>query len=175
MSCHTSGLGAGDGRPLHNYNLNTEFQNYYNRKSSRRKFEGKPASQKYSQDDPSQLIFMGDKPSNMIAPNVTHHSFVHSDIIHSDDFSGSNTHSHEFSDVADRTLRLHTPVTHNKNSDARNKIKLLRHQQKPSTEQQIQHQIMRSHQKEIIELDDEDCDDENHDYILKVGEIFNYR
>lgn len=150
-------------------------ENYYNRKSSRRKFEGKPASQKYSQDDPSQLIFMGDKPSNMIAPNVTHHSFVHSDIIHSDDFSGSNTHSHEFSDVADRTLRLHTPVTHNKNSDARNKIKLLRHQQKPSSEQQIQHQIMRSHQKEIIELDDEDCDDENHDYILKVGEIFNYR
>lgn len=30
-------------------------------------------------------------------------------------------------------------------------------------------------QSQQLNLDDEDCDDENHDYIIRIGEIFNYR
>jgi len=26
-----------------------------------------------------------------------------------------------------------------------------------------------------LDLNEEDCDDENHDYIIRIGEIFNYR
>ncbi|KAF7627301.1 Protein kinase domain-containing protein [Meloidogyne graminicola] len=39
---------------------------------------------------------------------------------------------------------------------------------------QSQEQLL-TQQQASLDLDEEDCDDENHDYIIRIGEIFNYR
>lgn len=39
----------------------------------------------------------------------------------------------------------------------------------------VHDQQQQSMQQPSLDLDEEDCDDENHDYIIRIGEMFNYR